>query len=379
MPSLNTGNAILSNPIKVETTAYNVGIGGAASSSFKLQVTGTTNLTGALTGTSATFSTTLGVTGNATFSNNVNIGGSTTDRFGVTGTGGTTGFVRFTDGVTAALFFGVSSGTPYLHSNNNTLSFGATGANTFSPTMTLSSGNVGIGVTPNTWAGTNTKALQVYLGSMASSLTFGTAFTFNSYYDGSWKYTGSFSAGKYEIGGNEHIWYSAPDGTAGNVVTFTERMRITSGGDVGIGNSGFASTRLTTTGKDNTSSNYAFVANNSSNSNLFLVRNDGAVIANGPVYRYSGQTVVGGSFTNLTAIDLSSSRTYLIQMIPTNTEAGMSYRIFGVIQANATSGTYVFSSIHSQTMDITFSGTTVQARVTNSQQWTFNWSITQLL
>jgi hypothetical protein len=56
MPSLNTGNAILSNPIKVETTAYNVGIGGAASSSFKLQVTGTTNLTGALTGTSATFS-----------------------------------------------------------------------------------------------------------------------------------------------------------------------------------------------------------------------------------------------------------------------------------------------------------------------------------
>jgi hypothetical protein len=56
MPSLNTGNAILSNPIKVETTAYNVGIGGAASSSFKLQVTGTTNLTGALNGTSATFS-----------------------------------------------------------------------------------------------------------------------------------------------------------------------------------------------------------------------------------------------------------------------------------------------------------------------------------
>lgn len=56
MPSLNTGNAILSNPIKVETTAYNVGIGGAASSSFKLQVTGTTNLTGALTGTTGTFS-----------------------------------------------------------------------------------------------------------------------------------------------------------------------------------------------------------------------------------------------------------------------------------------------------------------------------------
>ena len=55
MPSLNTGNAILSNPIKVDSS-YNVGIGGAASGSFKLQVTGTGNFTGALSGTSATFS-----------------------------------------------------------------------------------------------------------------------------------------------------------------------------------------------------------------------------------------------------------------------------------------------------------------------------------
>jgi hypothetical protein len=80
MPSLNTGNAILSNPIKVETTAYNVGIGGAASSSFKLQVTGTTNLTGALSGTSATFSGNVGVgvssiTNPVGFTRVLNIGG----------------------------------------------------------------------------------------------------------------------------------------------------------------------------------------------------------------------------------------------------------------------------------------------------------------
>jgi hypothetical protein len=48
MPSLNTGNAILSNAIAVDSS-YNVGIGGAASGSFKLQVTGATNLTGVLT------------------------------------------------------------------------------------------------------------------------------------------------------------------------------------------------------------------------------------------------------------------------------------------------------------------------------------------
>ena len=61
MPSLNTGNAILSNAIAVNSS-YNVGIGGAASSSFKLQVTGTTNLTGALTGTSGVFSSSLTAT-----------------------------------------------------------------------------------------------------------------------------------------------------------------------------------------------------------------------------------------------------------------------------------------------------------------------------
>jgi len=105
----------------------------------------------------------------------------------------------------------------------------------------------------------------------------------------------------------------------------------------------------------------------------------GNTTINGAVYRYSGQTVVGGTATNLTAIDVSSSRTYLIQMIPTNVEATTNYRIFGVIQVNATSGSYAFTTLSSQTMDITFSGSTVQARVTNGQQWTFNWSITQLL
>jgi hypothetical protein len=123
----------------------------------------------------------------------------------------------------------------YTHTDN-TLRYNYNGAGN-DEIIISSAGNVGIGITPNTWAGTNTKALQVYLGSMSASLTFGTAFTFNSYYDGNWRYTGSASAGKYEIGGNEHIWYSAPDGSAGNIASFTERMRITSGGRVGIENS----------------------------------------------------------------------------------------------------------------------------------------------
>jgi hypothetical protein len=76
MPSLNTGNAILSNAIAVDSS-YNVGIGGAASGSFKLQVTGTSNLTGALTGTSATFS------GDLTIDTNTLYVDSTNNRVGI--------------------------------------------------------------------------------------------------------------------------------------------------------------------------------------------------------------------------------------------------------------------------------------------------------
>jgi hypothetical protein len=126
-----------------------------------------------------------------------------------------------------------------------TTNFGASGSNTplvfgtnGAGQMTLStSGNLGLGVTPNIWGGTNVKALEVYLGSMSASLTYGSAFTFNTFYDsvGNWKYLIDGGAGKYEIGGNEHIWSNAPSGSAGATATFTERMKINSSGNVLIG------------------------------------------------------------------------------------------------------------------------------------------------
>jgi hypothetical protein len=90
MPSLNTGNAILSNAIAVDSS-YNVGIGGAASGSFKLQVTGTSNLTGALTGTSATFSSLTLNSGNAVLNTYFQTGTSAGWDVNTFFTGGNTG------------------------------------------------------------------------------------------------------------------------------------------------------------------------------------------------------------------------------------------------------------------------------------------------
>jgi hypothetical protein len=57
----------------------------------------------------------------------------------------------------------------------------------------------------------------------------------------------------------------------------TERMRITSGGNVGIGNSGYSFVRLNIQAQDTTSSNYAINCDNSSVQTLFFVRNDGLI------------------------------------------------------------------------------------------------------
>lgn len=57
----------------------------------------------------------------------------------------------------------------------------------------------------------------------------------------------------------------------------SEKMRITSGGDIGIGNTGDASVRLFVSGKDTSSNNYAALFRNSSGSNLLGVKNSGTV------------------------------------------------------------------------------------------------------
>jgi len=66
-------------------------------------------------------------------------------------------------------------------------------------------------------------------------------------------------------------------GTIGNSLIYDN------GTNLGISNTAFSNTRLTITGIGTTSSNYGLVVNNSSNSNLFSVRDDGIVTITGNV------------------------------------------------------------------------------------------------
>ncbi len=95
-----------------------------------------------------------------------------------------------------------------------------------------STGNLGLGVTPSAWSGV--KALQIGNGSLAATGNFVTIKS-NVFYDGVDRYiSNSFASDYYQLSG-QHVWQTAPSGTAGNAITFTQAMTLTSGGNLLVG------------------------------------------------------------------------------------------------------------------------------------------------
>lgn len=94
-------------------------------------------------------------------------------------------------------------------------------------------GNLGLGVTPSAW-GSEFRAMQFNAGGFVAGRTIATdqiQIGANAYFDGSdWRYIASDYAQRYLQNDGAHAWYTAPSGTAGNAITFTEKARIDSDG-----------------------------------------------------------------------------------------------------------------------------------------------------
>jgi hypothetical protein len=175
-----------------------------------------------LAGTAATTSLVLNSTGSTT--------GATYGRWFNTGSDLVWGIESSAGG---ALLTGASAYAAVLYTNNAVpLQFGTAG--TVKATLD-SSGNLGLGVTPSAW-GLN-GAMELPAGRVIAFQGSGGVIASNAYYDTAWKYQSNSYAVKYDQQQNlgYHAWYTAPSGTAGNAISFTQAMTLTASGNLGLG------------------------------------------------------------------------------------------------------------------------------------------------
>jgi hypothetical protein len=101
------------------------------------------------------------------------------------------------------------------------------------------SGNLGLGVTPSAWFST-WRAIEI--GGADSNVAGNGTGPFrllrNAYIDagGTWIYKNTGEASFYQQSTGNHIWYSAPSGTAGNSISFTPLMTLNASGNLSVGN-----------------------------------------------------------------------------------------------------------------------------------------------
>lgn len=113
------------------------------------------------------------------------------------------------------------------------------GVKTFN-SNTIFNGNLGLGVTPSAWFSTY-KALQVSTnGSLATNTDF-FAVSNNTFVNaaGNDIYLTTGFAGRYRhvASNGAHQWFTAPSGTAGSTISFTQAMTLDANGNLGIGTS----------------------------------------------------------------------------------------------------------------------------------------------
>jgi hypothetical protein len=150
-------------------------------------------------------------------------------------------YYRADNAIYTQLYDAGSSGFTLDNTNGNGFRFQSAGTN---QAVLDSSGNLGLGVTPSAWgtSGTVLKAIQLGSGSNGGNFVaggngfVGSFIGANAYYNGTnWIYASSTGASYYNPSGTGHAWFTAPSGTAGNAISFTQAMTLDASGRLLVG------------------------------------------------------------------------------------------------------------------------------------------------
>jgi hypothetical protein len=109
-----------------------------------------------------------------------------------------------------------------------------TPSSSYATKLTLdNSGNLGLGVTPSAWATVG----PVFQANQASITGYNNQaiLSANWYYNAGNKYITNGYATQYSQSSGQHVWYTAPSGTAGNAISFTQAMTLDASGNLLVG------------------------------------------------------------------------------------------------------------------------------------------------
>jgi len=189
---------------------------------------------------------------------------------------------------------GTANGVPYLNASK-VLTSGAA--------LTFDGANLGLGVVPSAWGASTWRAIDFQNATGGSGI--GALYPFvaaNAYQNGTnWVYK-TTAAASYTIQGNgAHQWFTAPSGTAGGAITFTQAMTLDASGNLLV--------RQTSSGNLNSRGFYA-------DSSGYFGQNHQSGDASGSVYTYfgyNGATVGTITQYGTTGISLNSASTLAFQ------------------------------------------------------------------
>jgi len=171
------------------------------------------------------------------------------------------------------------------------------------------SGNLGLGVTPSAWGGSN-KAIDIgTVGGIAADSASMRVLN-NAYSDsgGTFRYKTTAAAFNYvqnpSLG---HVFFTAPSGTAGNAITFTQAMTLDASGNLLVGGtSALANGKLQVTGSIGLTGNTQIRQSTNSDGNTLQLFATQVVVGstNATSYGYAGGGLLASLSSAASAISL---------------------------------------------------------------------------